>query len=105
MVQAYFCVLNCDPRRETFQPAEALGEKGGQQYDPCDTRVLFGINLHSTRARILSALWTSLTRVGGLTHPLMMFFEMISLIISEVPSPTVLSLASRQCRCTSNSSA
>jgi len=38
-------------------------------------------------------------------HPLMMCFEIINLIISEVPSPTVLSLESRQCRCTSNSSA
>ena len=38
-------------------------------------------------------------------HPLIMCLEIINLIISEVPSPTVLSLESRQCRCTSNSSA
>ncbi len=43
--------------------------------------------------------------VRGHVHPLMMCFEMINLIISEVPSPTVLSLESRQCLCTSNSSA
>src|SRR5207244_13555693 len=52
-----------------------------------------------------SSLGSLTTRVRGYFIPLMMFFEIISLMISEVPSPRVLSLESRQCRCTSNSSA
>ena len=36
-----FCVLNRNPRRETFQLARALQKKGGQEFFSRDTRVLF----------------------------------------------------------------
>ncbi len=79
-----------------------------------DTKLPFGRSSQKSQ-RIISACQAFRTSPGilhigeiserRLVHPLMMCFEMINLIISEVPSPTVLSLESRQCRWTSNSSA
>ena len=40
-----FCVVNTNPRRETFQLARPLGKKRGQQFVSRDVGVLFGDSL------------------------------------------------------------
>src|SRR2546427_6173164 len=100
-----FCALNRTTRPEPFQLARALEKKGVNNIFLATRECPFWDKPPQYHKPNRPGPVTTLSRTGGLIHPLMIFFEMISLMISEVPSPTVLSRESRQCRCTSNSSA
>src|SRR6266566_3824112 len=111
---SHFCGIKSTISLKTGSDGENVLPRIHEKIISRDTNCPFGRTLPEITPNRLAcqALRTSpgILHIGEISerrhvHPLMMCFEIINLIISEVPSPTVLSLESRQCLCTSNSSA